>query len=137
MPILPPKRRKKKKVGRPAFSRKDIPKPFFQFYELYKFGFLNKKEFSEFLGVSRPTLDRYFNFINAKEPVITKSENMKIQKELQIGTSPREQADFLNYLMKLHGIENQSTGTYGNMSQAIFILQYKRQENHLEEASSD
>ena len=53
-------RKKKRKVGRPAFSRKNIPEGFFRYYDAYRFGFWNKREFSEYLGVSRPTLDRYF-----------------------------------------------------------------------------
>lgn len=56
-------KKKKRPVGRPAFSRKDIPEGFFRYYDAYRYGFMNKREFAEFLGVSRPTLDRYFETI--------------------------------------------------------------------------
>ena len=43
-------RKKKRKVGRPAFSRNNIPEGFFRYYDAYRFGFWNKREFSEYLG---------------------------------------------------------------------------------------
>ena len=39
---------------------------FYRYYDAYKYGFWNKQEFALFLGVSRPTLDRYLDKIKAK-----------------------------------------------------------------------
>ena len=50
-------------------------------YRVFSYGFMNKREFSEFLGVSRPTLDRYFDTIHAKPPIVSKAENNRLKKK--------------------------------------------------------
>lgn len=125
----PPKKRtpRKKKVGRPAFSRRDIPRAFFHYYEAYKFGFWNKQEFAFFLQVSRPTLDRYFKTIKAKPPVVSKAENKKLQKKMRIGDSLKEKVEFYFKLKEMNGEDGRkSTGVYGSASQAKFRLQIMR-----------
>ena len=51
---------------------------------------MNKREFAEFLGVSRPTLDRYFETIHAKEPVVSKAENNRLKKACGVGDNLKE-----------------------------------------------
>lgn len=82
----PAKVPRKKKVGRPAFKRKDIPETFFRYYDAYKYGFWTKQHFAWYIGVSRPTLDRYLKFINAKKPFMSNAENKKFRKQHNIET---------------------------------------------------
>lgn len=125
-PVSKPVRRKKKrKVGRPAFSRKDIPEEFFRYYDAYRFGFWNKREFAEYLLVSRPTLDRYFDAIQAKPPVVSKAENKRLKKEMGVGNELKELIAFYKTLKEQHGEEVKSTGIYGNAAQARFRLQLR------------
>ncbi|MBQ2976968.1 MAG: hypothetical protein IJE17_05730 [Clostridia bacterium] len=112
-PISKPVKKKKRKVGRPTFSRKDIPEEFFRYYDAYRYGFMNKREFSKFLGVSRPTLDRYFDVIGAKEPIVSKAENNRLRKELKVGSTPMELLNFSDFLRARHNDKNNSTGSYG------------------------
>lgn len=118
-------RKKKRKVGRPAFSRKDIPEEFFRYYDAYRYGFWNKREFAEYLLVSRPTLDRYFNAIQAKEPVVSKAENNRLKKEMGVGNDLKELIAFYKILKEQHGEKVKSTGLYGNASQARFYLRMR------------
>ena len=118
-------RKKKRKVGRPAFSRKDIPEEFFRYYDAYRYGFWNKREFAEYLLVSRPTLDRYFNAIQAKAPVVSKAENNRLKKEMGVGNDLKELIAFYKILKEQHGEKVKSTGLYGNASQARFYLRMR------------
>ena len=122
--MQPPKRKtRKKKAGRPAFSRKDIPRRFFHYYDAYKYGFWNKREFAFFLQVSRPTLDRYFKTIKAKPPVVSKAENKKLQKKNGVGDSLKDKLDFYFQLKEANGEDGRaSTGAYGSAMQAQFRL---------------
>lgn len=98
----PAKRKaKKKKAGRPAFSRRDIPAAFYTYYDFYRYGHFNKREFSEFLLVSRPTLDRYLENIHAKPPLLTKAENNELRKQCGIGNSFGERFSFVYQLKEL------------------------------------
>lgn len=125
-PVSKPVRRKKKrKVGRPAFSRKDIPEEFFRYYDAYRFGFWNKREFAEYLLVSRPTLDRYFKTIQAKPPVVSKAENKRLRKEMAIGEGLREAIDFYKALKERNGEPVKSTGIYANAAHISFRLQLR------------
>lgn len=99
----PAKRKaKKKKAGRPAFSRRDIPAAFYTYYDFYRYGHFNKREFAEFLLVSRPTLDRYLESIHAKPPLLTKAENNEMRKQCGIGNSFGERFSFVYQLKELH-----------------------------------
>ncbi len=99
----PAKRKaKKKKAGRPAFSRRDIPAAFYTYYDFYRYGHFNKREFAEFLLVSRPTLDRYLESIHAKPPLLTKAENNELRKQCGIGNSFGERFSFVYQLKELH-----------------------------------
>ena len=118
-------RKKKRKVGRPSFSRKDIPEEFFRYYDAYRYGFWNKREFAEYLLVSRPTLDRYFNAIQAKEPVVSKAENNRLKIEMGVGNDLKELIAFYKILKEQHGEKGKSTGLYGNASQARFYLRMR------------
>ena len=54
-------------VGRPAFSIKNIPDKFFKIYDTqYTTGLISKVDFCKILGVSRPTLDKYLEFMKKK-----------------------------------------------------------------------
>ena len=119
----PPKKRtlRKKKVGRPAFSRKDIPETFFRYYDAYKYGFWNKQEFALFLGVSRPTLDRYLDKIKAKKPLVSRAENKKMRRKLGIDDNNlRQLLAFADSLKEAYNDKSNSTGVYGNAFQAMF-----------------
>lgn len=119
----PVKVRRKKKVGRPAFKRKDIPQIFFTYYNAYKYGFWNKQDLAYFVGVSRPTLDRYFKAIKAKPPVVTKAENKKLQLQYNVGDSLEEKLDFYYKLKEMHeGQVKRSTGDYGVATRIRFQL---------------
>lgn len=93
----PAKVPRKKKVGRPAFKRKDIPETFFRYYDAYKYGFWTKQHFAWYIGVSRPTLDRYLKFINAKKPFMSNAENKKFRKQHNIETIA-DIIDFVDFL---------------------------------------
>ena len=117
----PAKRKaKKKKAGRPAFSRRDIPAAFYTYYDFYRYGHFNKREFAEFLLVSRPTLDRYLESIHAKPPLLTKAENNEMRKQCGIGNSFGERFSFVYQLKELHaenktlfmGAENAQKGQF-------------------------
>ena len=129
-PVSKPVRRKKKrKVGRPAFSRKDIPEEFFRYYDAYRFGFWNKREFAEYLLVSRPTLDRYFDAIQAKPPVVSKAENKRLRKGMGIEDGFRNSIDFYKALKEHNGEPVKSKGIYANaahISFRLYILEMKR-----------
>lgn len=133
----PPKKRtlRKKKVGRPAFSRKDIPEEFFRYYDAYKYGFWNKREFADYLLVSRPTLDRYFKTIHAKPPLVSKAENKKLQAKYGIGDTLYDKLKFCDMLKALNGEKvGKSTGARGIAKQAEFYLKLRRyQEKYMEE----
>ncbi len=118
-------RKKKRKVGRPAFSRKDIPEEFFRYYDAYRYGFWNKREFAEYLCVSRPTLDRYFEAIDAKPPVVTKAENNRLRKQYGVADDMCALLDFYKILKEQNGEKVKSTGLYGNASQARFHLRMR------------
>ena len=123
----PAKVRRKKKVGRPAFKRKDIPQIFFTYYDAYKYGFWNKQDLAYFVGVSRPTLDRYFKTIEAKPPVVTKAENKKLQLQYRVGDSLKEKLDFYYKLKEMHeGQVKRSTGDYGVATRIRFQLEMGR-----------
>ena len=123
----PAKVRRKKKVGRPAFKRKDIPQIFFTYYDAYKYGFWNKQDLAYFVGVSRPTLDRYFKTIEAKPPVVTKAENKKLQLQYRVGDSLKEKLDFYYKLKEMHeGQVKRSTGDYGVATRIRFQLEMER-----------
>ena len=123
----PVKVRRKKKVGRPAFKRKDIPQIFFTYYDAYKYGFWNKQDLAYFVGVSRPTLDRYFKAIKAKPPVVTKAENKKLQLQYNVGDSLEEKLDFYYKLKEMHeGQVKRSTGDYGVATRIRFQLEMER-----------
>ncbi len=123
----PVKIRRKKKVGRPAFKRKDIPQIFFTYYDAYKYGFWNKQDLAYFVGVSRPTLDRYFKTIEAKPPVVTKAENKKLQLQYRVGDSLEEKLDFYYKLKEMHeGPVKRSTGDYGVATRIRFKLEMER-----------
>ena len=123
----PVKVRRKKKVGRPAFKRKDIPQIFFTYYDAYKYGFWNKQDLAYFVGVSRPTLDRYFKTIEAKPPVVTKAENKKLQLQYRVGDSLEEKLDFYYKLKEMHeGQVKRSTGDYGVATRIRFQLEMER-----------
>ena len=123
----PAKVRRKKKVGRPAFKRKDIPQIFFTYYDAYKYGFWNKQDLAYFVGVSRPTLDRYFKTIEAKPPVVTKAENKKLQLQYRVGDSLEEKLDFYYKLKEMHeGQVKRSTGDYGVATRIRFQLEMER-----------
>jgi len=123
----PVKVRRKKKVGRPAFKRKDIPQIFFTYYDAYKYGFWNKQDLAYFVGVSRPTLDRYFKTIEAKPPVVTKAENKKLQLQYRVGDSLEEKLDFYYKLKEMHeGQVKRSTGDYGVATRIRFKLEMER-----------
>ena len=123
----PVKIRRKKKVGRPAFKRKDIPQIFFTYYDAYKYGFWNKQDLAYFVGVSRPTLDRYFKTIEAKPPVVTKAENKKLQLQYRVGDSLEEKLAFYYKLKEMHeGTVKRSTGDYGVATRIRFKLEMER-----------
>lgn len=121
-PVSKTTKRKKKKVGRPAFSRKDIPERFFRYYDAYRFGFWNKREFAEHLWVSRPTLDRYFETIGAKPPLVSKAEHNRLKKQYNVSDDIRDLIEFYKILKGLHGEKVKSTGLYGNASQMRFYF---------------
>ena len=75
------------------------------------------------MGVSRPTLDRYFKTIKAKPPVVTRAENKKLQEQYNVGDSIEEKLEFYYQLKEMHG-ENtrRSTGAYGIASGIQFRL---------------
>ena len=50
---------KGKTLGRPTLTRESLPDTFYKHYPLYAGKQINKKEFSNLIGVSRPTLDKY------------------------------------------------------------------------------
>ncbi len=54
-------RAKGKKIGRPTFTKDDIPEAFFKHYPLYISKKINKVEFAKLIEVTRPTLDKYLN----------------------------------------------------------------------------
>ena len=118
-------RKKKRKVGRPAFSRKDIPEVFFRYYDAYRFGFWNKREFSEYLGVSRPTLDRYFETINAKPPIVTKAENNRLRKQYGVGNHISDIIRFYEILKGMNGEEVRSTAVRANAMQMRFYFRMR------------
>ena len=118
-------RKKKRKVGRPAFSRKDIPEGFFRYYDAYRYGFWNKREFAEYLGVSRPTLDRYFDTINAKPPIVSKAENKRLTKKYCVGSTVGDKIAFYEFLKKMNGEEVRSTGVRGNAYKARFYFRLR------------
>lgn len=60
---------KGKVLGRPRHTLADIPKDFWELYKTYKTGNLNKKQFAGALGVSRPTLYKYLEMVEANEAV--------------------------------------------------------------------
>lgn len=124
-PISKPVKKKKRKVGRPAFSRKDIPEEFFRYYDAYRYGFMNKREFSEFLGVSRPTLDRYFETINAKPPIVSKAENNRLKKKYCVSDDTRDLLKFYEILKQMNGEEIRSTGIRGNAYKARFYFRLR------------
>ena len=117
--------KKKRKVGRPAFSRKDIPEGFFRYYDAYRFGFWNKREFSEYLGVSRPTLDRYFETINAKPPIVTKAENYRLRKQYGVGNHISDIIRFYEILKEMNGEEVRSTAVRANAMQMRFYFRMR------------
>lgn len=57
-------RAKGKRIGRPTLTREDLPEKFYKHYPLYIGKQINKKEFSDLVGVSRPTLDNYLKVIS-------------------------------------------------------------------------
>lgn len=118
-------RKKKRKVGRPSFSRKDIPERFFRYYDAYRFGFWNKREFSEYLGVSRPTLDRYFETINAKPPIVTKAENNRLRKQYEVGNHISDIIRFYEILKGMNGEEVRSTAVRANAMQMRFYFRMR------------
>ena len=124
-PVSKPGKKKKRKVGRPAFSRKDIPEEFFRYYDAYRYGFMNKREFSEFLGVSRPTLDRYFETIHAKPPIVSKAENNRLKKKYCVSNDMRDLLQFYAMLKKMNNEEIRSTGIRGNAYQARFYFRMR------------
>mgnify|MGYP006392738059 CR=1 FL=1 len=48
----------KKKSGRPAFTKEDIPDSFYKNLHLYQSKQINKSEFARLMNWSRPKLDR-------------------------------------------------------------------------------
>ena len=137
-PVSKTTRKKKKKVGRPAFSRKDIPERFFRYYDAYRFGFWNKREFAEHLCVSRPTLDRYFETIGAKPPLVSKAEHKRLKKLYNVSDDLRDLIEFYKILKGQHGEKVKSTGLYGNAAQMRFYFRLRalqRKEGELTLAS--
>ena len=118
-------RKKKRTVGRPAFSRKDIPEGFFRYYDAYRFGFWNKREFAEYLCVSRPTLDRYFETINAKPPIVTKAENNRLRKQYGVGNHISDIIRFYEILKGMNGEEVRSTAVRANAMQMRFYFRMR------------
>ena len=118
-------RKKKRKVGRPAFSRKDIPERFFRYYDAYRYGFWNKREFAEHLGVSRPTLDRYFETVNAKPPIVTKAENNRLRKQYGVGNHISDIIRFYEILKGMNGEEVRSTAVRANAMQMRFYFRMR------------
>ena len=116
-PVVKPRKKKKRKVGRPSFSRKDIPERFFRYYDAYRYGFWNKREFAEHLGVSRPTLDRYFETVNAKPPLVSKAENTKLRKLFRIGENGIKLLRFADLLKDANNPEYEPAGLYGQLVQ--------------------
>ena len=59
-----------KNVGRPKFGEDNIPEKFYKYYTKFKSGSIESKiDLSNILGVSRPTLDKFINFVeNQKGP---------------------------------------------------------------------
>lgn len=54
-------------VGRPKFSENNIPDKFYKYYTQFKRGIIESKvDFCKLLGVSRPTLDKFINFVENK-----------------------------------------------------------------------
>lgn len=124
-PISKPVKKKKRKVGRPAFSRKDIPEEFFRYYDAYRYGFWNKREFAEYLCVSRPTLDRYFETINAKPPIVTKAENNRLRKQYGVGNHISDIIRFYEILKGMNGEEVRSTAVRANAMQMRFYFRMR------------
>lgn len=60
-------RAKGKVIGRPVLTRDALPDVFYKHYPLLKNGTLTKKEFSQLIGVSRPTLDKYLNIAEGED----------------------------------------------------------------------
>ena len=60
-------RAKGKVIGRPVLTRDALPDVFYKHYPLLKNGTLTKKEFSQLIGVSRPTLDKYLHIAEGEE----------------------------------------------------------------------
>lgn len=52
-------RAKGKVLGRPKLTRDSLPDVFYKHFPLYAGKQINKKEFANLIGVSRPTLDKY------------------------------------------------------------------------------
>lgn len=123
--IRKPGRKKKRKVGRPTFSRKDIPEGFFRYYDAYRYGFWNKREFAEYLCVSRPTLDRYFETINAKLPIVTKAENNKLRKQYGVSNHMDDLLRFYEILKNMNGEEVRSTAVRVNAIQMRFYFRLR------------
>lgn len=124
-PVSKPGKKKKRKVGRPAFSRKDIPERFFRYYDAYRYGFWNKREFAEHLGVSRPTLDRYFETVNAKPPLVTKAENNRLRKQYGVGNHISDIIRFYEILKRMNGEEVRSTAVRANAMQMRFYFRMR------------
>ena len=124
-PVSKPGKKKKRKVGRPAFSRKDIPERFFRYYDAYRYGFWNKREFAEHLGVSRPTLDRYFETVNAKPPLVSKAENNRLRKQYGVGNHISDIIRFYEIIKRMNGEEVRSTAVRANAMQMRFYFRMR------------
>lgn len=47
------------RLGRPKVEAKDLPKKFYEHFDLYKEGHINKADFARLCGVSKPTIYKY------------------------------------------------------------------------------
>lgn len=56
-------REKGKKLGRPNFRKENIPNYFYKYYIMYKDNNINKNELTKLCNISRPTLNKWLNFL--------------------------------------------------------------------------
>ena len=54
------------KLGRPQLTFEEIPDSVKKHFDKYRYGELNKKEYAQLCGISRPTLDKYIAIMTDK-----------------------------------------------------------------------
>jgi DNA invertase Pin-like site-specific DNA recombinase len=54
------------RLGRPALQASDIPKTVLEHFDVFKAGYISKKDYAKICEVSRPTLNRYLAMLTDK-----------------------------------------------------------------------